>query len=180
VRVLAGRRVEHEQYRMRRLRIDLLEDADDLLQFRHQIGLVVQPPGRVDQQDVAALGARLFESLESEPGRIGPGRPGDDTTAGPFPPDLQLLDPGGAERIASREHHIVPGVAVLLGELGDGRRLAAAIGAEEAVDGAALNFHRQVTHNGAAAESLGQAVHIDDDIGGAVHLGRSGKRTSTG
>jgi hypothetical protein len=88
VRVLAGRRIEHEQHRMRCLRVDLFKDANDLLQFRHQIGLVVQPPGRVDQQDVGALGAGLFKGLEGEPRGIGPGRPGDDPATGALAPNL--------------------------------------------------------------------------------------------
>ena len=62
VRVLTDRRVEHQQYRMRCRGIDLFQDAHDLLQFAHQIGLVVQPPGGVDQQHVGALLARLDEA----------------------------------------------------------------------------------------------------------------------
>src|SRR5947207_7824198 len=110
MRVLAGRRVEHEQYRMRRLRLDLFEDADDLLQFAHQIGLVVQPPGRVDQQDVAALVAGLDERVESEPRRVRALGPGNYRAAGAFPPDLQLLDGCGTERVARGGLHLVPGV----------------------------------------------------------------------
>ena len=51
-RVLADGGVEHQQHRMRRLGIDLLHDANDLLQLVHQLGLVLQPPGGVDQQHV--------------------------------------------------------------------------------------------------------------------------------
>jgi F420-0:gamma-glutamyl ligase len=70
VSILARRRVEHEQHRMGRLRVYLFEDADDLLQLAHQIGLVVQPSGGIDEQNVAALHTGLFESLIGEPGRI--------------------------------------------------------------------------------------------------------------
>ena len=47
----------------------------------------------------------------------------------------------------------------------DGRGLAGAVGAEEAVDRAALDLHRQVAHDLAAAEGFGQPVDIDGDVG---------------
>src|SRR3546814_14743985 len=48
----------------------------------------------------------------------------------------------------------------------DGRRLAAAIRAEEAVDQAAAHLHREVADDHAAAERLGQAMDVDDDVAG--------------
>ena len=64
----------------------------------------------------------------------------------------------------------------------DGRGLAGAVGAEEAVDGAALDLHREIAHHRAAVEFLGQAMHVDDDVRGvaAVHFGGSGSVTVTG
>ena len=61
VRVLPDRRVEHEEDRLRRGRVEFFNDANDLLQFGHQIGLVLQPPGRVDQQHIGAVAPCLFE-----------------------------------------------------------------------------------------------------------------------
>src|SRR5205823_12838929 len=49
-------------------------------------------------------------------------------------PDLQLLDRRGAEGVAGGEHDLVPAVAVLLGELGDGRGLAAAVDTDDEND----------------------------------------------
>ena len=43
--------------------------------------------------------------------------------------------------------------------------LAGAVGAEKAVDGAALDLQRQIADHRAAVECLGQAVDIDDDVG---------------
>ena len=91
----------------------------------------MQPPGRVDQQNLAALVAGLLEGLVGEPSRIRPGGAGDDPAAGALAPDLQLLHPCGAERVAGREHHVVSRVAVLLGELGDRCRFAAAVDADD-------------------------------------------------
>src|SRR5437773_2489417 len=76
---------------------------------------------------LGAVLPRPFERVIGETGGVRPGRPGHHRTAGALAPDLQLLDRGGAERIAGREHYASAGVAVLLGELADRRRLAAAV-----------------------------------------------------
>src|SRR5262249_25606082 len=62
----------------------------------------------------------------------------------------------------------------------DGRGLARSVGAEEAVDRAASNLHRQVSHHRAAAEFLGQAVDIDNDVVCGAHRPSSTNLTSTG
>src|SRR6202790_5505878 len=56
----------------------------------------------------------------------------------------------------------------------DGGGLAGTVGAEEAVDGAALHLHRQIMHHLAAAERLCQALDVDRNVGG----GRRGHRLS--
>src|SRR6266403_381896 len=43
-RVLSHRGIEHQQHRVRRRCIDLLDDAHDLFKLVHQFGLVLQPP----------------------------------------------------------------------------------------------------------------------------------------
>ena len=63
----------------------------------------------------------------------------------------------------------------------DGGRLAGAVRAEEAVDRAALDLHREVTHHRAAIEFFRQALHVDDDVGASViSQGPCGKVTVTG
>jgi hypothetical protein len=57
-RVLSHRGVEHKENGMRRRVIDLSDDANDLFQFVHQFGLVLQPPGGIDQEHIALLVAR--------------------------------------------------------------------------------------------------------------------------
>ena len=51
-RILAGGGVEHEQDVVRRLGVEAAEHAADLGQFVHQMGLVLQAPGGVDDQRV--------------------------------------------------------------------------------------------------------------------------------
>ena len=72
-RVLSDGGVEHQQHRVRRAGVDLLHHAHDLLQLVHQLGLVLQPAGGVDQEHVDALAARLGERVEGEAGRVGAG-----------------------------------------------------------------------------------------------------------
>src|SRR5439155_18663354 len=48
----------------------------------------------------------------------------------------------------------------------DGRGLAGAVRTQKAIDRAALDLHRQVAHDLAPVERLGQTVHIDGDVGG--------------
>ncbi len=126
-RVLAGGGIQHQQYRMRRRRVLLLEHADDLLQFLHQRRFVVQPPGRVDQQYVRGFRPRLGQRVEGEAGGVGVRRPGDHARAGALAPDLKLLDGGGAERVAGDQHRADALLAVLLRQLADGGGLAAAV-----------------------------------------------------
>src|SRR6185437_2216685 len=64
-------------------------------------------------------------------------------------------------------------------EHADGRGLAAAVGPEKAVDRAALDLHRQLMHDLAALERLGQAPDVDRDGSWAVHrLSATGVSTS--
>ena len=104
------------------------------MQLAHQIGFVVQAPGGVDQQNVAALGAGLLEGFVGEPRGVAAGRPG--TTRQPVrsPQICSCSTAGGAERVAGGEHDLVAGVPVLLGELGDRRRLAAAVDPDDEND----------------------------------------------
>jgi hypothetical protein len=51
--------------------------------------------------------------------------------AGALAPDLELLDGGGAEGVAGSHDHAEALVAILLGELADGGRLAAAVDADD-------------------------------------------------
>ena len=60
----------------------------------------------------------------------------------------------------------------------DGRGLAGAVGPEEAVNGAALDLHGEVAHHHATVECLGQAVHVDDDVG--VGFGCGAHREASG
>ena len=110
-RVLADGGVEDEEGRVRRRVVAFLHDADDFFELRHEPGLVLEPPGGVDEEDVDALLPGLREGVEGEARGVRPLRAGDDRGAGALAPDLELLDRRGAEGVARGEHHASgPGV----------------------------------------------------------------------
>ena len=78
------------------------EDAADLVEFVHQLPLVLQSPGGVDDQHVDAGGGRLLHGFIDDAGRIAAFLSGNDGHTQPFRPDLELADGGGAERVARR------------------------------------------------------------------------------
>ena len=116
---------------MRRGRILLAHDADDLLQLVHQRGFVVQAAGGVDQQDVGPLAARaLVSASKARPAASVLGGPEITGAAGALAPDLQLLHRGGAERVAGDQHGVSALLAIVLREFADGRGLAGAVDAD--------------------------------------------------
>ncbi len=112
---------------MRRAGIDLPEHAHDLLEFVHQLGLVLQPAGGVDQQNVAAIRLRGRQGIERQSRRIRAMGARDHRRAGAFTPDLQLLDRSRTKGIAGGQHHLAAFVGELGGELADGGGLAGAV-----------------------------------------------------
>ena len=126
-RVLTGRRVQHQQHRVRRRCVLLAQDPDHFRQFFHQCRLVVQPPSRIDQQHVGARRFGLGQRVKRQARRVSilPAR--DHWSAGALTPDLQLLHRRRAERIARDQHGALARVVILLRQLADRRRLAGAV-----------------------------------------------------
>ena len=125
--VLADRAVQHQHAIVRRRLVLLADHPDHLGQLFHQLGPILQPACRVDQQHVGAGGFRLVDGVEGEGGRVGSLRFGNDRGAGALAPDLELLDGGGPEGVAGGHHHREAALLELLGQLADGGGLAAAI-----------------------------------------------------
>jgi hypothetical protein len=109
---------------VRRLGHLLLDDADDLAQFVHQLGLVLQPAGRVDQDDVMPVALGCFQRVEGETGRIGTDLALDHGRPGALTPDRDLLDRGSAERVAGGEERIAALALQLDGNLAERGGLA--------------------------------------------------------
>ena len=106
-RVLAGGRVEDEQDVVRRFGVEAAEHAADLGQLVHQMRLVLEPPGGVDDQRVDAGRGRLLDPVEDDPGGVAAFLAGDHRRADAVAPDLQLLDRRGAERVAGGEQDAI-------------------------------------------------------------------------
>jgi hypothetical protein len=85
----------------------------------------------IDNQHVDALGRRLFDAVEHDPGRVAAFLAGDHRSIDALAPDPELLDRGGAERIAGGEQHAIILFLQPMPELADRRRLARAIDADD-------------------------------------------------
>ena len=119
---------------MRRFGVEAAEHAADLRQLFHQVRLVLQPPGGVDDQHVLAGRGRLLDAVEHDSGRVAAFLARDDRRADAVAPDLQLLDRGGAEGVAGGEQDAVILLLQPMAELADGRRLARAVDADHEDD----------------------------------------------
>src|SRR6516162_510296 len=104
-RVLPGRGVEHESHAMRCRRIELLQHAHDLGELRHQVRLVLQPSGSVNNEHIPVVGACALKRLIGNAGRIGPHILGHDLGADALTPDFELVDGRGTEGVSGGEHY---------------------------------------------------------------------------
>ena len=133
-RILSHRGIQHQQHRMRRRGVDLLDDANHLFELVHQFGLVLQPAGGVDQQHIEFSFARCREGIEGETRGIRPLRARDHRRSGALAPDLQLLDGSGAKGVAGRQHHLAALGGQLGGQFSDRGGLAGAVDADHQDD----------------------------------------------
>ena len=111
-----------------------VEHALDLLQLLHQVALRVQAAGGVGDQHVDAARLRRLQRVEDHRGRVRARGLRDDRHAVALAPDLQLLDGGGAERVARGEHDLAALAGEAARELADRRRLARAVHADDQHD----------------------------------------------
>ena len=132
--VLAGRGVEDEEDVVRRFGVEAAEHAADLRQLLHQMRLVLEAAGGVDDQHVLAGRGRLLDAVEDDSGGVAAFLAGDDRRADAVAPDLQLLDRGGAEGVAGGEQDAIILLLQPMAELADGGRLAGAVDADHQDD----------------------------------------------
>ena len=116
---------------MRRLGVQAAEHAADLGQLVHQLALVLKAPGGVDDQHVDAGRGRLLHRLIDDARRVAAFLARYDRHADPLGPGGELADRGGAEGVARRQHDAVILLHEQMGQLGDGRRLARAVDADD-------------------------------------------------
>ena len=119
---------------MRRSRVQPAQDAADLGQFIHQLGLVLKTPCSVHDQHVDAGGGRLLDRVEHDARRVSAFLACDDRDAQPLGPHLELADRRSAERIARRQHHAIILLQEIMREFRDGGSLARPIDADDQDD----------------------------------------------
>ncbi len=104
--------------------VELLQHPDDLLELGHQVGLVLQPARRVDDEHIGSLLARRMQRVEGEAGGVRARGPRDEAGADPLRPHGKLLDCRGAKGIAGGKRYRKTFTACNGAELADRRRLA--------------------------------------------------------
>src|SRR5581483_1964919 len=106
-RVLSLVGIQDEKHFMGSGRIDALNDTLVLLELLHQVRLAVEAAGRVREQHADLARAGGLQSIEYHRARIGSRLLSSEFRARALRPDIELLDGGGAERIAGRQHDTV-------------------------------------------------------------------------
>ena len=122
--VLAGGGVQHQQGLPVAAGQLPVHHPGDLVQLVHQVLLVVQPPGGVDEHHVGVPGPGGGEGVKHHGGGVGPLVLAHQLHAGALAPDLQLVGGGGPEGVPGGHQH-PPAIPLEGGgQLADGGGLA--------------------------------------------------------
>src|SRR5215471_2059774 len=125
--ILAGGGVHHQQGLMGRPDNNPLRGAPHLLQFRHQIGFGVQTAGGVDNDIVGFPCRGCLQRVEQYRRRVAASLRLDHFCSCALPPDLELLDGGGAECVRCAQQNCSSLGTEALSQLSDGGRLPGAV-----------------------------------------------------
>src|SRR5579884_2943636 len=87
--------------------LELVHHANDLFELGHELGAVLEPPGRIHEHHARAKLTRRLDGIISERRGVRALLARDDRAAEPLAPDLQLLDCRRAERIARGKQHLL-------------------------------------------------------------------------
>src|SRR5438477_10039784 len=92
--------------------------------------LVLEAPGGVDDERILGGRGGLLDPVEHDSGSVVAFLAGDHWRSDPLPPNLQLLDRRGPERITGGDEDAIVLLLQPVSELADGRRLARAFHAD--------------------------------------------------
>ena len=126
-RVLAVGGIEHQHHIMRRLGVEAAEHPADFRQLLHQLLLVLQAPGGVDNQRVDPGVGGLLDRVEHDRRRITAFGPAHEVDPDAPCPGGELPDRGSPEGVARCQQHAVIVFLEQMRELGDGGGLARAV-----------------------------------------------------
>ena len=119
-RVLPGAGVNGQHDLMRRIDIQFFHDADNLLQFFHQVRFILQTTRSIGNQDVNVARLRRLDGIENNRCRIRAGMLGNHRNIVALTPHLKLLYRRRAEGIARGQHHRFALLLKLTRQLADG------------------------------------------------------------
>jgi hypothetical protein len=106
----------------------------DLLEFLHEVVLVMEASGGVADEKLGLQTLGLFIGIEANGGRVAVLRAFDEGDLEAFGPNLELLDGSGAEGVCGSENDAVALVVEEVGEFGGGGGFAGAIDADHEED----------------------------------------------
>ncbi len=132
--ILAGGCIQGLENRVWGFRIVFAKNTNDLGEFVHQFGLVLQTACSVDDKNIAARIFGLLPCIIGKARCIGPELARNNRGTGALAPDMELFDGGSAESIACRKHDLEAASGQFCGKLADGRGLAGAIDADNQND----------------------------------------------
>ncbi len=112
---------------MRRCFIEFFENPHDLGKLFHQMRLVLQPPCRVDQQNIRSLLLRLLQRVIGEPRGVGTDVARHNWGTSALSPNGELVNCRCPERVARGDDHFLAGLRELMRELADCGGLARTI-----------------------------------------------------
>ena len=118
--ILTRAGIKHEHHIVGSLRQPLTGGALDLRELAHEVDLVVQPPGGVDDGHVEVFLLSVLHRFVGHGGGVGVHPLAVEVAPHPFRPNLQLIHGGGPEGVGRTEHHAVAALLELVGQLPDG------------------------------------------------------------
>ena len=122
--VLSGRTVQYQQDFVRCIGNHFLHHILDLGQLVHQIDLVMQATGGIDNHHIRPVRLCRTQRVKCHRSRVGTHLLLHDRHSYPFAPNHQLLYSCGAERIGCSQIHIFTGLLELISQFADRGRLA--------------------------------------------------------
>ncbi len=176
------------------MRCAWIEFPDDPLYFLklcHQVRLVVQSAGRIDQQHVRADAAGFLHRLVYQARCIAADLAGDHRTSRALAPNAKLLDCRGAKRVTRGKNHRVPLIHKALCQFTDGCRLSGSVdpdhhhhmgfvlGGDHGLDGDGRENIRNIVCE-QSPDLFGVDFAVDSPGGQTARQARRGGRTEVG
>ena len=117
---MPGHSVEHQPHLGGFAGVGFIHHPFDFFEFFHQVVLVVQPPRRVNEQQICAPSPSRGRCVEGHRRRVAAVESAHRFDAKPVGPHLELSSCRRPEGVSSGKHHLQAASLVILAQLGDG------------------------------------------------------------